>query len=84
MELFTHTATRYTHTFVCHYASREVSFGMLTEVCKAHKYYLKLSCIFHRYVPFRLSLTIFYERGVQSKEWPTESKGHFNYKLKLL
>ena len=34
-------------TFVHHYASREVSCGMLTKVCRARINYLKLSCFLH-------------------------------------
>ena len=34
-------------TFVRHYASREVSYGMLTKVCRARINYLKLSCFLH-------------------------------------
>ena len=34
-------------TFVRHYASREVSCGMLTKICRARIKYLKLSCFFH-------------------------------------
>ena len=34
-------------TFVYHDASRGVSCGMLTKVCKARIYYLKLSCFLH-------------------------------------
>ena len=33
--------------FVRHYASRQVSCGMLTKVCKAHINYLKRSCFLH-------------------------------------
>ena len=41
-------------TFVGHYASRKISYGMLTEVCRAQLNYLKLSC-FLRY-PYPLSM----------------------------
>ena len=34
-------------TFVHHYASREVSCGMLTKVCGARIDYLKLLCVIH-------------------------------------
>ena len=34
-------------TFIRHYASREVSCGMLTKVCRARIIYLKLSCFLH-------------------------------------
>ena len=34
-------------TFVRHYASREVSCGILTKVCRARRNYFKLSCFLH-------------------------------------